>query len=518
MKKRVRRWLALLLAGALALAGCGGGGEAGGGSEGGEGGAKDQLIVAIPTDPGNLKMDNKTNYTAPFMYNVMESLYAINADGSYRHPLIEEATLDEDGQGVTFKLKEGVKFHNGEEMKASDVMFSTNIALTGGFSANMDYLDMEQSEVLGDYEIHYRFNKVYGPWESGFTCVSVISQAAFESTDENEFWLSPVATGPFTISEWASGDHITLTRFDDYWDGPAQLREILFRVINETSVAMMELQTGGVDLCYSVSNDDVNKLLETPDENLTVYSKQGNVGHYLGVNNSKELLSDIRVRQALAYAIDRDALIDGSFDGNATLNNGILGPGDFGYSDTYAGDNWPYQYDPDKARELLKEAGAENITLTMVVDDTAVRRSMAEQMYNMFQDVGITLDIQQYDFATATDTLNNTADWDLFLRGANVNTGEMLVILKNKAVYGLNRMDVLPVEGYQEWEALLNQIEGETDSEARAALYGELMDRFVTDWFFWVPTVIPDVYMIHASNLTGFEYTDALYWHDAHFE
>ena len=520
MKKKLRAWVALLLAGALALSGCGGGGgdNGSGSGDGGEGSGKTTLTVAIPTDPGNLKMDNKTNYTAPFMYNVMESLYAINEDGTYRHPLIEEATLDEDGQGVTFKLKEGVKFHNGDEMKASDVMFSTTIAMTGGFSANMDYLDMDQSQVLGDYEIYYKFTKVYGPWEQAFTCVSVISQAAYESTDEAEFWLSPVATGPFSISEWTSGDHITLTRFDDYWDGPAKLETILFRVINETSVAFMELQTGGVDLCYSVSNDDVNNLLENPDENLTVFSKQGNVGHYLGINNSKELLSDIRVRQALAYAIDREALIEGSFDGNATLNDGILGPGDFGYSDTYAGDNYPYQYNPDKARELLKEAGAENITLSIVVDDTAVRRSMAEQLYNMFADVGITLNIQQYDFATATDTLNNTTDWDLFLRSANVNTGEMLVILKNAAVYGLNRMDVLPVEGYQEWADLLNQIEGETDTEARAALYQELMDRFITDWFFWVPTVIPDTYMIHASNLTGFEYTDAIYWHDAYFE
>ncbi len=521
MKKKLRAWVALLLAGALALSGCGGGeGESDSGSgDSGDSSGKTTLTVAIPTDPGNIRMDNKTSYTSPFMWNVLEALYEFDSEGGYRHPLVEEATLDEDGQGVTLKLKEGVKFHNGDEMKASDVIFSTEFALTGGFSGNMEYLDMSQSYAVSDYEVYFKFNQEYGPWEQAFTCVAVVSEAAYNETDDTSFWLSPVATGPYTITEWTSGDHITLTRFDDYWDGPANLETILFRVISETSVALQELQTGGVDLCYSVSNDDVNNLLENPDENLTVYSQQGTVGHYLGVNNSNELLADIRVRQALAYAIDREALIEGSFEGNATVNNGILGPGDFGYSDTYAGDNYPYQYDPDKAKELLQEAGAENLTLTLVVDDTAVRRSMAEQLYNMFADVGITLDIQQYDFATATDILNNTTDWDLFLRGATVNSGEMLATLKASAVYGLNRMDVLPVDGYQEWADLLAQIEGETDSDARAALYGQLMDNFVTDWFFWVPTVIPNTYMIHVSNLTGFErIADSIYWHDAYFE
>lgn len=533
--RKVKSFIALLLVLTMVLSGCGGGGEepAAGendgsnnessnenGTEESGGASKDTLVVALPTDPGNIRFDNITAYTQPIMFNVTECLYKANNNGGYDGVLAESYEMDEDNLGVTIKLREGVKFHNGDELKASDVLFSLGMAKTGGFSSNLESINVDESEAVDDYEVHLKFDYVYGPWLEGLIYSPIFSEAAYKASDETTFWISPVGTGSYMIDEWSSGDQITLIRFDDYWGEPAKIKNVIFRIINETSVAMMELQTGGVDICYSVSNDDVNKLRDNPNEKLTIYEQPGTVAHYIGINNSREYLTDVRVRKALAYAIDRKALIEGSFDGNAELNDGIMGPWNTGYSDTYAGDKYPYQYDPQKAKELLAEAGyADGLKLSIIVDDTAVRRSMAEQLYNMFADVGVTLDIQQYDFATATDLLNNTTDFDLYLRGIKANTGEVFLALKAESQYRLCKLDVLPVEGYEEFDSMVSEIEREVDLKKRAEMYGKMQDKFIEDWFFWIPTVIPNTYMIHASNLKGINRVqDNIYWSSAYFE
>ncbi|MCD8009829.1 MAG: ABC transporter substrate-binding protein [Lachnospiraceae bacterium] len=523
MKRKWSRWLAVLLAACLALTACGGSssGDQTTGQTSAEGSEQtesaDLLTVAISTDPSNLKMDNITTYSGPILENVIEPLFQQNNEGVMENNLIEDYELDEDGQGVTLYLLPDLKFSDGSDVKASDFIFSLSIALSGGFASNLDYIDFDQTEAVDDSTIYMKFTQTYGPWKLGFRYILLISQTAYEATDEASFWQAPVGTGAYRVSEWSSGDHITLEANEYYRDGVANIQTINFRIISETSVAMMELRTGGVDLVYSVSNEEVNKLEETPEEGLTVFEQSGSTGHYLGINDSKEIFADKRVREALAYAIDVDELITGTFEGNAVRNTSIIGEAMLGYSETYAGENYPYQYDPEKAKELLAEAGyADGLTLSILVDDTAVRRSMAEQLYNMFAEVGITLEIEQVDYATATERLNNTTDWDLFLRAAGYASVEGLTTLKSSSVYNLCRFDVLPLDGYDHWSELISEIELTTDDEARAALYSELNDYFFSDCLYWVPLVVPTNYMIHTSSLSGFERAgDNIFWHDA---
>lgn len=530
--KKITKLLVLILSLSLVLSACGGGGggttaptEGGGTTTPTESGSdtsssKETLIVAFPTDPGNFKFDNFTAYTQPIIYNIIEALFRLNTEGGYDNALADSFEMDADDLGVTIKLKEGVKFHNGDPLKASDVVFSLAKAKTGGFASSIETIDIDGTKAIDDSTVYIKFSDVYGPWQSALTWVPVFSETAFNAVDESLFWISPVGTGPYTVSEWTSGDHITLTRFDDYYGGPAKIKDIIFRIIGERSVAMMELQTGGVDLVYSVGNEDVNKLKNNPDEALTIYEQPGTVAHYIGINNSKPVLADKRVREAIAYATDREALIEGSFDGNAVLNDGALAPRDLGYTGNYWGADYPYQYNPEKAKELLAEAGhADGLTLDIIVDDTAVRRSMSEQLFNMFADVGITLNIRQYDFATATDLLNNTTDFDLYLRGVKSNAGETYISFKANSQYRLCRMDVIPVEGYAEFDNYVSQIESTTDIGERAGLYGEMADKFIEDWLFWAPTVIPNTYMIHNSSLSGFERVhDNIFWNNAEFK
>lgn len=525
--RKIKVLIAVLLVMSMILTACGGGGEATGGQSdtGGNGSnvtgnVKDTLIVSFPTDPGNIRFDNITAYTQPIMFNIIECLYKPNSSGEYEGVLAESYKMDDDNLGVTIKLKDGVKFHNGDPLKASDVLFSIGIAKTGGFASNLASININESKVVSDNEVYFKFDKVNGVWLEGFIFSPIFSEAAYNATDETQFWINPVGTGSYMIDSWNSGSEIKLTRFEEYWDGPAKIKNIIFRIINETSVAMMELQTGGVDICYSVSNDEINKLRNNPNDKLTIYEQPGTVAHYIGINNSREHLSDVRVRQALGYAVDRKALIEGSFDGNAVLNDGIMGPNNTGYTDTYKGDKYLYQYNPEKAKQLLAEAGYGNgLTLSIVVDDTAVRRSMSEQLYNMFAEVGVTLDIKQYDFATATDILNNTTDFDLFLRGIKANTGEIFTSIKAESQYRLCRMSLLPVDGYKEFNDMVIQIETEVDFDKRAALYGEMQEKFIEDWYFWIPTVIPNTYMIHSSSLDGIDRVhDNIYWNNTYFK
>jgi len=320
------------------------------------------------------------------MDNIHEGLVMYDGGTTNIRPALATSwTISDDKLTITFNLRKGVQFHHGYgEMTADDVVFSfarqydsENWYNAQGEWAYWGYMftDIDYVEKIDDYTvaIHMiRPNASIMTSLAMFT-VCIVSEKAARDYGE-DFFKNPVGTGPFEFVEWVKDDHITLKAFNDYWDGRPWLDEVIFRVIPDPSARLMALQTGEV---HGIEHVDPMQLdIIRSDPNLQLISQAGmNVG-YIALNcgegyvdendNGKwdrgedvdvpgvfEPFKDIRVRQAIAHAINKQSIVDNLYKGAATVAVQGMPPVLFGYNYEIEG----YEYDPAKARQLLADAG-----------------------------------------------------------------------------------------------------------------------------------------------------------------
>ena len=224
------------------------------------------------------------------------------------------------------------------------------------------------------------------------------------------------------------------------------------------------------------------------------------------------------MRQAIACAIDWDAICVGAFGGAAEPCASPLGKNALGYDSKWETEN-PYKYDPEQAKAYLAEAGySDGLTLRVLVDDTPARQLMAEQLYNMLAKVGITLDIQKYDQATTNDIVANSDDYDLYIRGAYNNSGDIVTFLATSM--GFTAVNAASDAEYgQEYLDLLAAIQTELDTEKRVELYKQLQDEFMNNMMYWMPGVQMTIYAVKDQNLEGIEMPGEYWvWNNAYFK
>ena len=470
---------------------------------------KDTLVFAALTDPGNLRWDNMLDASFyPSILQVFEFLMRYNPEtGTHVSPVSERYELDADGLGATFYLKKGILFHNGQEMTADDVLFSLALTLEGRFGGSLFFVDVANSRALDDYTLNIRFNQPIGPWEGGFQTIFIISKAAYEEMGEDEFWLKPVSPARYKLVEYASGDYIKWEAFDDYYKGEPRIKNLTARIIPDPSVALMELRTGGVDLMYNITPDLVSAIER--EQHLALFDVPNEMIDYIGFNCANPALSDIRVRQAIAFALDIDTLIQGSLNGYAMRMTSLLQPGNVGYYSGFEGVNFPYQTNPDKARELLNEAGYGNgLTLRLTAQSTPDNQLMSEQIYSMLAPVGITVDIQLFDFGTFI-TMLMSGDYDMNLMRCLFG-GEAIEFLTNPNIFGSTNFASLSDGSGIRYDELCMQILTQTDVNVRRELYSQLQREFMTDMLFWYPGFVRQTFGASINTLTGWTFDDIL--------
>ncbi len=517
MRKRMLRWLAGGLTVILLLSSCGNGSEIsqtadGGkgtaGAEGTEGGAatsKERLIVASSTDPGTMNpYDSGDMFTRRLSHSVLEQLFRADEDLEMVPELVESYEFAEDNLSVTLHLRKNVLFHNGEEMKAEDVLYSFDCMRNGPNASALSYLDWDNIRAEDDYTVVVPTQYVVGPLLAGLSEIVVVNKKAMEEAG-SQAGLGMVGTGPFCYSEWVSGDHLTLTRFADYWGEKPALSEIIFRFISEPSVAMIELETGGVDLVLDPQGTDVQKLMEEGEAaGYGLYVGTGVFNNYIGFNCSKAPFDDLKVRQAVAHAIDREAIVAAAYEGIGWPANSIVSSGAWGYNP----DVPDYSYDPEQAKSMLAEAGyGDGMTISLCIDDKATRVATAEQLVNMLAAVGITLQVQSYDFSTYSDLISNTNDYDCYLRGVVFGADPGSQLIYNGASDGhLGGMNAAKTEGIpeaEEFDRLVNQALATTDDDERKKLYQEAQTVFMENVFQFHIQTNPEV-AVYVPELKGY--------------
>jgi peptide/nickel transport system substrate-binding protein len=301
-----------------------------------------------------------------------------------------------DEQTLRFHLRHGVTFHNGEPFDAEAVRFSVERMLTEEEAPNRSkFTAIDSVEVVDDYTVLFHLNRPDGTLFDSLTSrLAMLPPRYFQEVGPEGFAAAPVGTGPFRFVEWVPDDHLTLVANENYWEGSykgrAAVDVVTFRPIPEAATRVNELLVGGVDIIQDVPPDQIDDLEAA---GLTVVTDEAYQLQYVFfVADDPSLPTyDIRVRQALNYAVDVDTII-------ATVGNGIgsriaspIGPGYLGYDPTVT----PYPYDPALARQLLAEAGyPDGFQTTLDVTD---RTEVVEAVAGYLADVGVNVTIQEFE-------------------------------------------------------------------------------------------------------------------------
>jgi peptide/nickel transport system substrate-binding protein len=339
--------------------------------------------------------------------NIFEGLTRFDPNGAVIPALAESWDISEDGLEYTFHLHSGVTFHDGTTFDAEDVKFSLDRARADDSTnaqkvlfesiASVDVIDPQTVKVtLSAPNGDFLFNLAWGD--------AVI--VAPESADGNA--TNPVGTGPFTFANWVQGDHIEIAKNPNYWGTPVQLDKATFRYIGDPTAAMAALQAGDVDAFpFFPAPELLDVLANDPRFVVDVGSTEGET--VLGINN--ERVSDVKVREAITHAIDRQAIIDGAMFGYGTPIGSFMPPTNPNYIDLTGQSN----YDPEKSKALLAEAGWDaNTVLSLKLPPVeGYARRGGEIIAQQLAAVGIKTETVNLEWAQWLSDVFTNKDYDL---------------------------------------------------------------------------------------------------------
>lgn len=308
--------------------------------------------------------------------NIFEALVFYKDESTALEPgLAASWEIAADGKMYTFKLRQGVKFHDGTEMDSNAVVFSLARMMKDrkvkwfgeGYqipkqdrppeywvSMEMDDI-IDSIEAIDKYTVVFKLKQVNAPFLAnlGMDFADIISPTAFLK-NPSEFIRNPVGTGPFELVKWVKDDKIILKKFDGYWNkanGGPYVNKVVFRSIPENAVRFLELKAGNIHICQFPNAADIP--MAKADPNLKLFSQSGmNIG-YLGFNHKKKLWENIHLRRAVAHAINRKAIVDNIYQGMGQVAANCIPPTMWSYNQEVPG----YKYDPEMAKAELAKAG-----------------------------------------------------------------------------------------------------------------------------------------------------------------
>lgn len=457
--------------------------------------ASGRLIAAIAGEPDQLD-PNKTS--AYFSFEVLENVYDTlvepDADLTMRPALAESWDVTPDQLTWTFHLRDGVTWHDGSPFTADDVVFTYRRIIDEELS-NVDKLSAIADIRAADPSTVVLRLKQPSPNLltnlGGFKGMAIVQRKNVES---GQIATHPVGTGPFSFQGQKSGDSITLTANPRYWAGPPKVSGVTFRFIPEKSTALSALQAGEIDWTDSIPTQRVNQLRDDDTINLAVVPS--NDYWYLALNEARKPWDDVRVRQAIAYAIDRDAIVTATSYGTAANNQLAIPKGNVWYTDYHR-----YNYDIDKAKDLLAQANAQPQNLDMLVTTEYPETVTAAQIIaDNLAPLGITVDIRTVDFATWLDE-QNSGHFDMLMMGwlGNIDPDDFYY-----AQHHTNGTSNAQKYSNPEVDRLLDAGRVETNQDARAEIYRKAA-TVIADECSYIYLYNPSVIQAWNKDMTGYE-------------
>lgn len=432
---------------------------------------KDTIIVSDGAEPKSLD-PHSSNDAPSSKVNVQIYDRLVEQDENMSVvPGLAESWEQPDSKTTIFHLRKGVKFHNGEELKASDVKFSLERMIKSPQTSHI-VNSISNIEVLDDYTVKVETKEPFGGLLShlAHSTAVILNEKAVKEAGDN-YGQNPIGTGPYKFVSWQSGDRITLEANPDYYLGETPIKNLVFKPIVEVANRTIAVETKEVDIAYDIEGMDREKLKN--DKNINFIEEPSLSMAYLGFNLQKAPFNDIRVRQAIAMAIDTDSIIATAYNGAAKKANSIIGPKVFGYNK----DAKMWKQDIEKAKELLAEAGYPNGFKTKIwLNDNPVRRDIAIILQDQLKQVGIDATIETLEWGAYLDGTSR-GDHEMFLLGWVSVTGDadygMYALLSSSCFGGAGNRCFYSNPKVDE---LLEKARTSTDVEERKALYGEIQE------------------------------------------
>ena len=493
MKKRkmLTKTLCVVLSAVLlasGLTGCGGGGGEAAGT--GEQTQKDTLIIAKSEDVTSLDPSEAINLKSTSVYSQMyEGLVRYNPETKEVEPCLATEWTQVDDNTWRFTLREGVSFHDGNTMTSEDVVFSFERVMNSGVaSLYVNYI--ESLETDGDYGVIFHLKTPYAQIIQALTypAAVVVSKAAVEKEGEN-YAQSPVGTGPYRFVERQAASSITLEAFDGYWGEKAKTQNLIFQIVPEGSQRTIMLENGEVDVICDVLPNDASRIEEA--SNLALVSEIGY--KYYSVTfkpNSSTPVGNKLVRQAIEYAIDKQSLVDAVMYGYGQVGSLMATPPTAGYNAEKDRGNL---YDPEKAKELLTEAGYPNgFDLDFYVTSGQTYEEIGTILQDQLKEVGINLNMNVLESNTIDEMVYGGQEVPIRLNFYNNICGETEFVMQKLLpdAYG-------QVYFNDEMVDLINRARSATDPAEQQAAYNDFFDLMAED--------VPQICLFYEQILVGMQ-------------
>tara|TARA_R110002124_G_scaffold142221_1_gene307040 strand:+ start:682 stop:2160 length:1479 start_codon:yes stop_codon:yes gene_type:complete len=440
--------------------------------------AKDDIIVAVQLEPPHLDPTSAAAgaIDSVLYSNVFEGLTRFMSDGAVVPGLAKSWDISDDGLTYTFKLQEGVTFHDGTTMDAEDVKFSLD-RIGAEDSANAQkalYAGISDVNVIDPMTIEVKLSEPNGDMLFNLAWGDAVIVAP-ESIDNIK--QQPVGTGAFKFDSWAQGDKIELSRNRDYWGTPAQLEKATFKFISDPTAAFAAVMAEDVDVFASFpAPENMPQFEADPRFQVIVGSTEGET--ILSTNNKLPPFDNVKVREALAHAIDRQAIIDGAMFGLGTPIGTHFAPHNPAYVDLTG----MSAYDPEKAKALLAEAGfPDGFETTLHLPPPSYARRGGEIIASQLAEVGIKAEISNVEWAQWLETVFKGKNFGLTI----ISHTEPMDI----GIYA--NPDYYFQYDNPDFQALITKLNRTTDPDKRAELLGNaqrmISEDYVNGYLFQLP-------------------------------
>lgn len=354
---------------------------------------RDDLIIALSGEPfGLVPQVTNDGYSSQFEMQLYSALLTKDNDGKVVGDIAESWEASDDYLTYTFKIRKDVKFHNGESLTAEDVKFTFDLGMESPQVADL-FAVFESVEIIDDYTIKVNLKFKYAPLLEKLSypnTAGIICKKTYEEVGQEHYVENPIGTGPYKIKSWEKGIKIILESFEEYYKKPASIKEVTIRFIPDPTTATIAIESGEIDMTDNVSIVDLEAI---SNDIVGVYESPSTHFNWVAINTSIAPFNDAKVRKAIEYAIDKESVIIAALEGHGTVAETIAFDGILGYDPTIGGN----EYNPEKAKELLAEAGYSNGIETTMLALGGYTSVVAETVQANLMEVGINVEIQNME-------------------------------------------------------------------------------------------------------------------------
>ncbi|WEX11443.1 ABC transporter substrate-binding protein [Chelativorans sp. AA-79] len=442
--------------------------------------ARTDLVVGVVLEPPHL--DPTAGAAAAIdeiVYaNIFEGLTRIGPSGDVLPALAESWEISEDGKTYTFKLHEGVKFHDGTTFDAEDVKFTLERAMVED-SVNAQkvlFSAIDGVEVVDPATVKVTLEHPQGSflYNMGWGDAVIVAPESAGGNKEN-----PIGTGPFKFDSWAKGSSVTMSKNPDYWGEPAALEKAEFRFIPDAAASVTALLSGDVQAFPNMQAGDALPQIEAdPRFEVVIGATEGET--ILAMNNGKEPFGNLKVRQAISHAVNRDEVILGATSGHGVPIGTHFSPANPAYVDLTG----TYPHDVEKARALLAEAGyPDGFSATLKLPPPPYARLGGEIIASELREVGINLEIIPMEWAQWLEQVFTNKDYDLTIV-SHTEPNDINIYARDDYYFDYQN---------PKFKEVMAELDATTDREKRNELYGQaqriLTEDAVNVFLFQLPKV-----------------------------